>query len=113
MFSLLLIIRVWYKKYRLGQRFHWKKYRKMTIQLLSILSIYLIFLFPPMILFCISSTDSDFYSATIYLSYFITILLPFVSTFSFPKIRIFRHIKHNLIHPQIEIINHLEGNRIH
>ncbi|CAF1310247.1 unnamed protein product [Adineta ricciae] len=92
-FSFLLIIRVWYQKYRMRQRFQWKKYRKMTIQLLSISLIYLIFLFPPTILLCLYSSGlsyyvgADFYSASLYLSYVITLLLPIVSTFSLPEVR--------------------------
>ena len=86
-FSGVLVLRVWYQKHRMGQRFRWKKYRKMTIQLLSISSIYLLFLFPPMILLTgysaglSYSVGADFYSASLYLSYLIIPLLPFVSTF--------------------------------
>jgi hypothetical protein len=39
-FSFGLIVRVWYNKYRLGQRFRWKNYRKLTIQFLSISALY-------------------------------------------------------------------------
>ncbi|CAF1276907.1 unnamed protein product [Adineta ricciae] len=89
---LLLIIRVWFQKFRINQRFRWKKYRKMIFQLLSISSIYLVLLFPPMILLCFyssglsSSIGAEFYSASLYLSYLITLLLPLVSTFSLPDI---------------------------
>ncbi|CAF1319907.1 unnamed protein product [Adineta steineri] len=50
-FSMALFVRIWYSKYRINQRMRWKNYRKMSIQLLSISAIYLIIVFPSMILY--------------------------------------------------------------
>ncbi|CAF0770595.1 unnamed protein product [Adineta steineri] len=92
-FSIALIGRVWYNKYRMGQRFQWKKYRKMTIQLLSISSVYFFLLFPPMILNTAYaagvsySVAADFYSGAMYISYLITLLIPFVCTAALPELR--------------------------
>ncbi|CAF3865871.1 unnamed protein product [Adineta steineri] len=111
-FSLALIVRVWYNKYRMGQRFQWKKYRKMTFQLLSISAIYFVLLFPSMLLLTAysaglsNSTGADFYSGSLYFSYFVTLLVPFVCIFSFPKLRAVHTVR-----PDIVTVDHLIGTR--
>ncbi|CAF0811912.1 unnamed protein product [Adineta ricciae] len=50
-FSISLIARVWYGKYRMGHRFQWRKYRKMFFQLLSIFTLYFVLFLPAMILY--------------------------------------------------------------
>ena len=52
-FSLALLARIWYSKYRVRQRFQWKNYRKMTIQLLSVSVIYFILYFPTIFIYTI------------------------------------------------------------
>ncbi|UJR17620.1 hypothetical protein I4U23_004516 [Adineta vaga] len=92
-FSLALLGRVWYSKYRMNQRMQWRKYWKMAIQLLSISAIYLIIVFPSMILYTLytagvrDSSYYDFFDISYYLSYFTTLLTPFVSIFALPELR--------------------------
>jgi hypothetical protein len=123
-FSIALVVRVWCNKYRMGQRFQWKNYRKMTFQLLSISAIYFVFLFPPMILLTAYSAGlsysfgADFYSASLYFSYFVTILIPFVCTVVLPELRA-KFLKMTRIYrrpirtvgPEIFIMNRLAGSR--
>jgi hypothetical protein len=92
-FSIALLGRVWYSKYRINQRIRWRNYRKMSVQLLSISAIYLIIVFPSMILYTLytagvrSDSYYDFFDISYYLSYFVTLLTPFVSVVSLPELR--------------------------
>ena len=92
-FSLALLARVWYSKYRVHQRMHWRNYRKMAIQLLSITGIYLIIVFPSMVLFTMDAAGVldpsayDFYSSSYYFSYFTVLLTPFVCVVALPELR--------------------------
>jgi hypothetical protein len=45
-FSIGLLVRILYKKTHLRQKIHWRKQRKMTIQLLSIAVVFQVFNFP-------------------------------------------------------------------
>ncbi|CAF3986138.1 unnamed protein product [Adineta steineri] len=47
--SVFLIIRIVIQKHRLQQQVHWRKYRRMTIQLLSVASIFFILFLPPVL----------------------------------------------------------------
>ncbi|CAF0948554.1 unnamed protein product [Adineta ricciae] len=92
-FSLALLARVWYSKYRVSQRMQWKNYRKMTIQLVSITGIYLIIVFPSMVLYTMDTVGVldpsayDFYNISYYCSYFTTLLNPFVCVIALPELR--------------------------
>ncbi|CAF1392861.1 unnamed protein product [Adineta steineri] len=92
-FSMTLFGRIWYSKYRINQRMRWKNYRKMSIQLLSISAIYLIIVFPSMILYTLytagirDNSYYDFFDISYYLSYFVTLLAPFVSVVSLSELR--------------------------
>ncbi|CAF1377579.1 unnamed protein product [Adineta steineri] len=91
--SIVLIIRVWYSKYRVGQRIQWRNYKKMTIQLISISFLYLILYLPFMVLNTAYtaglSTDIafDFFGITADLSYLIILFIPFICAFSSPELR--------------------------
>ncbi|CAF0781506.1 unnamed protein product [Adineta steineri] len=92
-FSLALIGRVWYNKYRMGRRFQWRNYKKLTVQLLSISVLYSAFLFPPMLLYTAYSAGlsydvgAEFYSSSLFFSYFVTLLIPCVCIVSLPELR--------------------------
>ncbi|CAF1129157.1 unnamed protein product [Adineta steineri] len=124
-FSLTLLLRVWYRKYRMGQRFHWRNYKKLTIQSLSISVIYIILYFPSIILnlaYTIglsSNIGADLYSSTLYLSYFVGLFIPFLSMVSLPELRakfkkLFRFYRRAtpIVAPQILPMNHLDHRRI-
>ncbi|CAF0715633.1 unnamed protein product [Adineta steineri] len=92
-FSIALIGRVWYTKYRVGQRFQWKNYRKLTIQLLSITSIFFVFVFPAMLLYTAYSAGlssnfaADYYIVSLFLTNFGAFLVPVVCTISSSELR--------------------------
>ncbi|CAF1357163.1 unnamed protein product [Adineta ricciae] len=99
-FSIALIVRVWYGKCRMGQRFQWRNYRKMTFQLLSISSLYIVLSLPAMLIYTMcavgvpcNSTAIDFFYNYLYIYYFIIFLTPFVSIVSLPELRAkFQHL---------------------
>lgn len=92
-FSIALIIRVWYGKYRMGQRFQWKNYRKMTFQLLSISALYFVLYLASIILYVAYALGLSydigfgFFTDYTYINYFIIFLIPFVSLVSLPELR--------------------------
>ncbi|CAF0965464.1 unnamed protein product [Rotaria sp. Silwood1] len=92
-FNIALVFRVLYQKHRLNQKIKWKNYRKMAIQMLSISSIYFCLYFIPMILYTAYALGlsrrfaHDYYDASLYLFYFIIILMPFICTVSLPELR--------------------------
>ncbi len=89
-FSVALLGRIWYSKYRIRQRFQWRKYRKMAVQLLLITTVYFIIYFPLMIVLTIFTAGilfngwADFLVASYYFSYFTILLTPFMCTASLP-----------------------------
>ena len=123
-FSIALIGRVWYGKYRMGQRFQWKNYRKMTFQLLSISALYVVLYFPTMILYTAyiaglsPDVGYDFYTESLNFFYFIELFIPFVCAVALPEvqakleklIRIFRRPKRG-VGPETLTMNRLAGNR--
>ena len=92
-FSSGLLVRVLRQKVRMRRSIHWRKHRKMTIQLLSISFFYLIILLPYAVVYIVrlcgltSSLITDFRTYTAFLSYFIILLFPFVCAFSLPELR--------------------------
>jgi len=91
-FSVALLVRVWRSKYRVHQRFQWRKYRKMAVQLLLITALYFIIYFPIAILVTIYIAGvlfngwSDFLFDGYYFCYFTILLTPFVCTASLPEL---------------------------
>jgi len=87
-----LLGRVWCSKYRIRQRFQWRKYRKMAVQLLLITALYFIIYFPIAILVTIYIAGvlfngwSDFLFDGYYFCYFTILLTPFVCTVSLPEL---------------------------
>lgn len=92
-FNILLIIRVLKQKQILHQRFQWRKYRKIIIQLLSISGLFLFFNLPMTCLVLAhvcglpDGGAGQFEDYTYYLYHFITLLLPFVCLMSSSEIR--------------------------
>ena len=91
--SISLFVRVIWKKSRVNQRrIQWKKYRKMTIQVLSISLIYIIFYFPYAFLNVMHLFGFMYHSNRLltdgldFLSYFMLLFLPFVCTLTLPKL---------------------------
>ena len=90
--SLCLFLRVVWQKSRLNRSIEWRKQRKMTIQLLSISSIYLILMGPRTIFqFCIfigfgtNDVMVLFYHSAFFANY-ITFLFPYVCCGAMPKL---------------------------
>ena len=93
-FSVLLLVRVLWQKRRLRQRINWRNYRKMIVQLLSISSIYLLFYFPPTIVYVaytagvsLSYNALDYYVSSQYFTPHIVMLIPFMCAVSLPELR--------------------------
>jgi len=93
-FSVALFVRIVRQKHRIQQHIHWRKYRKMTIQLLSISVLYLLITTPWAIItflrICRLSPDIGviFESYAVFISYYIVLLFPFVALLSLPELRI-------------------------
>ncbi|CAF1292963.1 unnamed protein product [Adineta ricciae] len=92
-FNILLIVRVVWQKKSMNQRFQWRKYRKMIIQMLSISFLYIILYFPFLVvsicnLFNVTSDIfNDVLSYTTFITYFIFPLFPFVCALSLSDLR--------------------------
>ena len=92
-FSLTLLLRVLWQKHRLHQVIQWRKHRKMTVQLLSITSLFLIFYVPSMFMvlaqLCNISLDVtvDFQLMVVFFSYYSIFLLPIVCAGTLPDLK--------------------------
>ncbi|CAF3808199.1 unnamed protein product [Rotaria sp. Silwood1] len=99
-FSMILIIRLIKQKHRLNQQLNWRKHRKMTIQLLSIVLLFYIFYLPSVIigiLFNCGVSYSNLEYLLVYgqfFSYYINFLFPFVCAGTLPHLR--KKIKNTL-----------------
>ncbi len=91
--SVVLIARVVYQKRKVNQTMQWRKYRKMTIQLLSISALYFIFNSPWTILIFASqyglphNVTAIPLSYVIYLRTYVIFLFPFVCCASLPELQ--------------------------
>ncbi|CAF1438326.1 unnamed protein product [Adineta ricciae] len=70
-FSLLLIGRVWYSKYRMGQQFQWRNYILYTAYTAGLSR----------------DVGVEFFLVTLFFSYFVTLFIPFVSMAALPELR--------------------------
>ena len=92
-FSVSLLARVLYHKYRARGRIEWRNYRKMAVQLLSISAIYFFFLLPPMCLNAAYATGvsfdvgSEYFSTAMFFTYYAILFTPFVCAVSLPELR--------------------------
>lgn len=93
-FSTALLIRILYRKYRIHQAIHWRRNRKMTIQLLSISILYLFFAFPialmNLIYFCGLSENVgiELFEYILFFNYLMLLFLPFACVLSLPELLI-------------------------
>ena len=92
-FSVALVVRVLWQKRRFHQQMQWRKIRKMTIQLISIVVLYLLFNGPwTFVIFAYQyGLREDIaliaMSYTIYFYYYVIFLLPFVCCGFLPELR--------------------------
>jgi hypothetical protein len=92
--SIFLLIRVIWKRYHAHQPVHWKKHRKMIIQLLSITTLSLSIILPQTLITAVQQMvpGMNDFGAEIepyffYLTTYIVLLLPFVTLGCFPELR--------------------------
>ncbi len=89
-FSVSLLARVVYHRYRIRGQIDWRNYRKMTAQLLPISALYLLMQLPPMSLYAAYSAGlpwriaSDYYSDALFFNYWVILFTPFASIASLP-----------------------------
>ncbi|CAF1012483.1 unnamed protein product [Adineta steineri] len=92
-FSIALLVRVVFQKKRTHQPVQWRKYRKMTVQMLSISLLYVVLYFPFLVVsICVLfnvSTDllNEILPYTTFITYFIFPLYPFVCALSLSDLR--------------------------
>lgn len=83
-FTVALLARVVYYRYRTFDRVEWDKYKKIAVQLLPISIFYIIIQLPPMVLYTAYSSGlsrhiaSDYYDDCIYFRYWIILFIPFI-----------------------------------
>jgi len=94
-FSIGLFLRVLWRKNRMRLAVNWRAHRKMTIQALSISSMYCIILLPYTIVYILRNIYNirnplieDFYDCTVFFSYFVILLFPFVCACSLPQLKV-------------------------
>lgn len=94
-FSIGLLVRVLWQKNRMRRTIHWRKHRKMTVQALSIAFLYLVILLPYTLVYILydiyylsSSLLTELSIYTVFFSYFIILLFPFVCVCSLPELKI-------------------------
>ncbi|CAF1200524.1 unnamed protein product [Adineta ricciae] len=91
--SIALFIRVLYQKHRVQQPVQWRRYRKLTVQILVISFLFLVLLFPPMLIqflhICGMSTSvgSEFSLRMIFVSYYTFLLFLIFTISSLPELR--------------------------
>ena len=92
-FCIALLARVILQKTHMNQPIYWRKYRKMTIQLLSLSTIYMIFNAPWVLtIFAYQYGLPDEIATVVlmytgFLYYYVIFLFPFVACFSLPELR--------------------------
>jgi hypothetical protein len=92
-FSIALLVRVLWQKYRIRQPIEWRKQRKMTIQLLSISFLYFVCLFPftlvDFMLVCGFPVENivNFREYALFLHFFMTLFFPFICILSLSELR--------------------------
>ncbi|CAF4003340.1 unnamed protein product [Adineta steineri] len=92
-FNITLIVRVIYRKYRVQGHVDWHKHRKLTLQLLFVVSIFYIFYFPLVIVgVCryitgIKTFGSQYYVYGSFFSYYVNFLFPFGCVGTIPKLK--------------------------
>ncbi len=92
-FSTSLFVRVLRQKHRMCGMINWRKHRKMAIELLSISIFYVLILLPYAIVYIvrifglINSLTNELSAYTVFFSYFILLLFPFICALSLPELQ--------------------------
>ena len=108
-FSLLLLVRVIWRKVRMQQPVQWSRQRKMTVQLLSISLLFFIFGFPPTVLYTMylcgwySVISGDFAEYVSFVTCFPTFFIPFICVSTLPELKT-KVMKVLLIHRKLRPI---------
>jgi len=123
-FSIALLVRVLWQRHRIRQPIQWRKYRKMSFQLLSISLIYSIFSLPYMLMnmMILSGIQNEIFTAifdyTQFLTYFVFFLFPFVCVLSLSELRtkvqkfFYLHRQTGRIGPEILAMKTPQNNRL-
>ena len=91
--SIVLLLRVLWQRYRTHTQIHWRRHRKIIIQVLSISCIYLIFPFPYALIVVLqlcgvsSYIETKILSHVAYFTYYTLLLFPIVSIGSLPELK--------------------------
>ncbi|CAF0881651.1 unnamed protein product [Adineta ricciae] len=92
--SITLLGRVLWQRVRTQRTIHWKKHRKMAIQVLCISLVYLLLLLPYATIYILrfyvglsNPLLDEFSTSTAFTSYFIILLFPFVCAVSLPELQ--------------------------
>jgi len=91
-FSVALLARVLYSRYRIRGRIDWRNYKKMAGQLLPISALYILLQLPPMTMYAAYSAGlprtvaTSYYSDSIFFNYWVILFTPFASAVSLPEL---------------------------
>jgi hypothetical protein len=91
-FSIALLIRVLYSRYRMQGRIEWRNYKKLTLQLLPISALYIALQLPPMIMYAAYSAGLSWNVAFNYFvdssnfTYWVILFTPFACLVSLPDL---------------------------
>jgi len=91
-FSVALLARVLYSRYRIRGRIDWRNYKKMACQLLPISALYILLQLPPMTMYGVYSAGlprtvaASYYSDSIFFNYWVILFTPFASLVSLPDL---------------------------
>jgi uncharacterized membrane protein YozB (DUF420 family) len=91
--SIFLMIRIFWKKYRMKHRFQWHRYRVMAMQVLSVSFLFLIFPFPNTVIIFLqlfgfsSDIATTFLSFAMFSTYYALLLFPTVAVALLPGLR--------------------------
>ncbi|CAF1078701.1 unnamed protein product [Adineta steineri] len=91
--SVALLFRAVWQRYHMHRQIQWRQYRKMTLQVLIISTIYLIFSFPYMIITFLhlcgmpAEIGAEFLSRTLFFIYYTLFLFPIIAVGALPELR--------------------------
>ncbi|CAF0748620.1 unnamed protein product [Adineta ricciae] len=94
LFSLSLFVRVLCCRHHVIGRIRWRKYKKLAFQLLPLSVLYLVLQFPAMILYTAYTAGlpylvaAEYYSDSLYMTFWIVLLIPFACAISMANLRI-------------------------
>ncbi|CAF1149362.1 unnamed protein product [Adineta ricciae] len=122
-FSIILLIRVFYQRYRIRQQIDWRNYKKLVGQLLPISFVYVVIGLPPMSLYAAyaiglsRSIAIGYYSDSMFFAYWIVLFTPFATVVSLPDLQtkcknaILFWRRRRIVFPEIMTITRLRHQR--